>query len=233
MPSPAASELTDAPQSSIARRLTWAFWILYALSAVVSVVAPEGRIFLGSLGMAVYWLLVLFFRSSLQKMAIRIRSLRFRFFVIGIVSSDVVMENLAINFKGDLHPNLVINTFLWLGSCLGLLTAWWIMARRYRFTPHQVFFVTGLLGVLMERNEMIPKLLIAGQWGVALLAAPLIVVVYGAAVAPAFLLSGGPPGAEVRQPGLGAIAAALMLAAAMFYGVGTLWITVFRPLFVS
>ena len=210
------------------------FWVVYAFSALVTLLAPGGRIFLGSLGMALYWLVLLVFRSPLKKGLSRVvGSFPLRFFAIGLISADVIMENLAINFKGDLDPNLIVNTFLWLGSCIGLLTGWWVVARFYRFTPYQVFFITGLTGVLVEHNAMFLRLLVGGKWGIALLSAPIIVVVYGAAVAPAFLLAGDPPETKLRKPSMAGFAVALLLPGVLFYGVGALWIALLHPLVAS
>jgi hypothetical protein len=225
-----AAANVDTGRGRITQYSFRAFWILYVLAGVVCMLSPEGRIFLGSLGMAVYWFLVVRFRDPLRKPISRmIPSFNLRFFVIGIVSSDLIMENLAINFKGDLHHNLFLNSLMWLGSYIGSIVGWWVIARTFRFTPYQVFFLAGLLGVIIEQNWMIPKLLAAGSWAIALLCAPIILVVYGAAVAPAFLLAGDPPRTPARKPGIASFAIALLLPALLFYCLGGLWIAVLRP----
>jgi hypothetical protein len=227
----AAQASMEPSPGRLARYLTRACWVIYAAAAAVCILAPEGRIFLGSLGMGVYWLLIVRFRYPLQRLADRaIRSHSLRFFAIGILSSDVVMENLAINFKGDLQSNLLLNSLLWLGAYLGSIAGWWFVARIFRLSPNQVFFIAGLLGVIIEQNWMIPKLLVSGQWGVALLSTPIVLVVYGAAVAPAFLLAGNPPNGGGRKAGVVGFAVALVLPALLFYALGALWIALLRPI---
>ncbi len=75
---------------------------------------------------------------------------------------------------------------------------------------------------------MVPKLLLGGQWPIAFLAAPILLVVYSAAVAPAFLITGDHP-AAFRKPGVVAVAMAFLLPALLFYAVGQIWIAFFRP----
>ncbi len=217
----------DVRPGSFSRHFISVFWVFYAFAAIVCVVAPEGRIFLGSIGMAVYWLVLLKFRQPMQRLAGSIRPTILRFFVIGIVSSDLIMENLAINFKGDLQSNLLLNSLLWLGAYLGSICGWWLVARVFRFTPYQAFFTAGLLGMIIEQNWMIPKLLAAGQWAIALIAAPVILVVYGAAVAPAFLLAD--LDRSGRKPGIVGFSAALVLPGLMFYAGGAVWIALLKP----
>lgn len=211
-------------------RLTTIFWVWYILAAATCLAFPPGRVFVGAIGMSIFWGLLLKFHKPLEGVVSRIPiSSVARFLLVGIFSADVIMENLAINFHGDLHPNLALNSLLWLGAYVAWLTAWWVVSRFYWFEPNQVFFIAGVMGVLVEQNWLIPKLLASGQWFSAIVSAPILVAVYGGAVAPAFLLARPIPPSSHRRPGIVGFFVALFLPLLAFYAGGALWLAIARP----
>ena len=214
---------------SLGSRLATMFWVWYCLAAAMCLAFPQGRVFTGAIGMSIFWGLLLKFHKTLQERVERIPGpLGVRFLVVGILTTDVVMENLAINFHGDLHPNLALNSLLWLGGCLAWLAGWWIVSRFYWFEASEVFFIAGIMGMLVEQNGMVAKLLVSGQWFPAIVSATILVPVYGGAVAPTFLLLRRVPSESMRRPGIVGFFVALFLPMGTFYAGGALWIAVAR-----
>ena len=206
-----------------------AFWAWYCAVVIICILSPDGRIFWGTIAMGGVWLLTVRYAANLRLLIARILpSPHARFWLIGILYSAVFMENLAINFRGDLHPNLAINSFLWLGAYLGWLGSWLFVQRKYAISWRQVFFLGGLMGVLIEQNGMIPRLVLSGQWFPAILSIPLIFVLYGAAIAPAFLLAEPVPPQGARQTQKKHLLIALTLTSLSFIGIGFLWIKAFQ-----
>jgi hypothetical protein len=145
------------------------------------------------------------------------------YFGLGLLYTVVVGENLGIGFRGDIHPNLAVNSLLWVGSYLGLLVGWWILARRYLWTPWQVYWLSGLIGLAIEQNYLIPRMLVRGEVIEAFLLAPFIHAVYGSIMAPLFAILGPYLPVHDRRPGIGAKLLALLLPSALFF-LGGLWI---------
>ncbi|HEY3857838.1 MAG TPA: hypothetical protein VGO67_25925 [Verrucomicrobiae bacterium] len=85
------------------------------------------------------------------------------------------------------HPQLIPDLLLSIGVYAAWWLTWWLALRFYRFTTRQVFFTTGLYGVLIEQQG---KIFIAGLQtmpkGAVLWL--FIFVVYGSTMALAFFL---------------------------------------------
>lgn len=85
------------------------------------------------------------------------------------------------------HPQLVPNLILAFGFYMAWWLTWWLMLRRYHFTAKEIFFTTGLYGVLIEQNG---KIFLAGlstfPLGIALWL--FVVIAYGSTMALAFYL---------------------------------------------
>jgi len=174
--------------------------------------------------LAIVWWLIVVFRGPLQSAVRKVHLPTWvKYFLLGLFFTDVVMENLAVSFHGDLNPNIFLNSFLWIGAYLGVLLGWWLVARWYRVTPSQVFFLYGISGVIAEQNLMVPKMLFHGQIPTALLTIPLLIVVYGTAVAPVFvILEDELPRPERRLNLIGGVIAAL-LPMGLFYALAYPW----------
>jgi hypothetical protein len=179
---------------------------------------------LGPVSLCLVWWLVLFFCEPLQRFAAWLHlPLFFKFLLIGLFFNDVVMENLAVSFEGDLHPNLFVNCFLWLGPYAGVLVGWWLLARFYSLSPWLVFLLYGIKGVLIEQDFLVAKLLLAKQFLAIGVFIPIVAVVYGASVAPVFVaLEKELPRPPRRLGVLGAILA-IGLPAVLFYGFAFVW----------
>jgi hypothetical protein len=94
------------PSSS---RMAWvlfvAFWVWYAASGVVFLRGPGGFDSIWPLSLSLIWWLVLLFRAELQAWGRAVPlPIWLKFLIVGLFFSDVVMGNLAVSFKGDLHP---------------------------------------------------------------------------------------------------------------------------------
>jgi len=206
------------------------FWAWFILTSVLCVAVPQGRVFLGAITLGYFWLAMVYFREPLTRFVARWPLTEpQRFITVGLICSNLLMENFAVNFKGDLDPNLLKNMFWWLGMCLAWVTGWWILSRYRSYTPHQVFFIAGLMGLCIEKDWMAARLLMTGQWFPLLTAAPILVATYGFAVAPAFLIL-PEDGVPQRQPaGRGAAAFAFVMNFVFVYAGSAVWLGFLRP----
>jgi hypothetical protein len=206
------------------------FWAWFVLTSILSAVVPQGRIFLGAIALGYFWLAMVYFRDPLRRFVARWPlTERQRFFIIGLICSNLLMENFAVNFKGDLDPNLLKNMFWWLGMCLAWVTGWWILSQYHSYTPNQVFFIAGLMGLCIEQNWMAPRLLLTGQWFPLLASAPILVATYGFAVAPPFLISPGEGALSRRPAGKGAVVFAFVMNFVFAYAGSAVWLGWVRP----
>ncbi len=200
------------------------FWLWYVISAIAFLRGPDWLSAFGPISLSLIWWAVLWFRKTLQQWS-RALSLPvwLKFLLIGLVFSDVIMENLAISFKGDLHPNLFWNSVLWLGAYAGVLLGWWLMAHFYALTPWQVFFIYGLKGVIVEQDFMVPLMIWKKQLLMAFLVIPYLMVVYAAAVAPVFVLLQDELPKPQRRLGWIGMALAILLPMVLFYAGAFIW----------
>ena len=201
--------------------LVRAFWLWYGVAAALNLVIPQGRVFAGAVALGLIWIAVKRFSRVIRGwlMGFSLPSMAL-FLIVGIFFSAILMENLAINFQGDLNRNLALNTFLWLGTCLAWLLGWWLLSLMYRYTPNEVFFISGLMGVMVEQHWLVPRLIASGQWFPVMAAAPIVVPVYGVAMAPAFLLTGRGETSPIPRPGWLGYLVAFVTSFTAFY-VGT------------
>jgi len=216
----------------MARVLFVAFWVWYAASGVVFLRGPGGFDSIWPLSLSLIWWLVLLFRAELQAWGRAVPlPIWLKFLIVGLFFSDVVMGNLAVSFKGDLHPNLALSSFLWLGAYGGVVLAWWLLAHLYPFTPWQVFFIYGFKGVIIEQDFMLSTMLWKGDWFSALVAAPFLVVVYGSAVAPMFVILQKELPNPGRRVGWMAIGLSIVVTMAGFYAGAFVWFRLVEVLF--
>lgn len=170
------------------KALKKAFWIWYIFAALAALSTQNGFRYLAPISISVIWLLIVKYRSQLNeffgKWPIRPP---FKVFILVFCFNAFVMENLAVSFKGDLHPNLFINTFLWFGGYAGLAFSWALAMRFLPLGMGQAFFIAGTKGILIEQDFLLFKLLSKGNLLPFLIGAPIIFVVYGAPVSAAFL----------------------------------------------
>jgi hypothetical protein len=200
------------------------FWSWYVVACVFYMTRFKTFSAIWPWTMAIVWVLVLAFREPLQNLNRRIHIPVFaKFLIWGLIFTDIIMENLAVSFKGDLHPNLFLNSLLWVGAYAGVIVAWWILSRLFTFTPWQVLFLYGIKGVIIEQNYMVPKMLVSGDFRSMLLCIPLLTVVYGASVAPVFVILGNELPQDRRKPGILAAILAIIIPWAFFYAGFFAW----------
>jgi hypothetical protein len=201
-----------------------AFWLYFALAAGWFVRAMDTWEAIWPVSLFLVWWLVLAFRDPLQRLAAKIRLPLFaKFLLFGLFFNDVVMENLAVSFHGDLHPNLFFNCVLWLGAYAGVLVGWWVLSRFYWYGFYLVFFLYGMKGVIVEQDFMVAKLILSEQFGAAVMAIPILVVVYGASVAPVYVVLEKELPRPERPVGPLAWLLGIMVPGLMFYAGAFVW----------
>jgi len=124
----------------------------------------------------------------------------------------------------DIHPNLLLNAVFWFGAFGGILLAWYALRIFYAFESAHVFLFSGLVGVLVEQNHLVPKTLLSGDPVGAVLLAFFVLPVYGTIFASPWLImpvDEMPRGA--RQPGLGAVLLFVAAPALSFYVGAFAW----------
>jgi hypothetical protein len=143
------------------------------------------------------------------------------YLLASVAYAAFIGQPLALLGHGDLVPNLLLNSFLWIGSFAGVFVAWRLLLQRYRFTTSTIVACAGLLGWI-EPGLVLVRLALAGAWQV-LVVAPVLHAAYAALVAPAVAAYRERFGAAARPPTPAAMALAVLLPAAGFY-LGMLWI---------
>jgi hypothetical protein len=206
------------------RLLIIAFWAWWAVSAIFMMRGPDKWRSLPPIFLGLVWAAAWYWRKPLGTAVRAVKApLWLKFFLLGISFFDIIMESFAVSFQGDLNRNIVLSNFLWLGSAIGIIGAWWIVAHLYAFTPWQVFFLYGLKGTLIEQDYLVPLLFWKGQWATGLILIPFLIVVYGSAIAPVFALLERALPKDRRIPGGLAVVTAILLPAILFYGGAFLW----------
>jgi hypothetical protein len=208
---------------TLRRQAFWIiFWVWYGISAVVFLWHfPNGY---WQVSLAGIWWLVVLFREQLRSVVQKVHLAAWaKYFLLGLFFTDVVMETLAVSFQGDLNPDIYLNAFLWIGAYLGMLLGWWLVAHWYKFKSIHVFFLLGISGIIIEQNFMVPKMLIHGQVLTALLTMPLLIVVYGTAIAPVFLILKGELPEPPRRLNFIGGAIAVFLPIALFFLAAYPW----------
>jgi hypothetical protein len=208
------------------------FWVWYVVAVVMFLWNGKSLdgicpVLLGP----IFWIAFLL-RKRLQNLSRRIQlPFTLKFFIVGILFFDVIMESFAVSFKGDLNPNIVLSDILWMGSCLGVLLAWWLLCHIYEFTPWQVFFLYGLKGAIVEQDYMVPLMILKGQWVMAFMLIPFLLVVYAVAVAPVFFILEPELPRTGRKPGLWAAFLGIFLSTVLFFGGASVWFKLMEYLF--
>lgn len=152
------------------------------------------------------------------------------FLFVGTVLSAFVAEPLAVLGQGDLHPNLLVNGFLWIGCFAGIYLAWWWLLPRWRWSPFTVFLLCGAVA-LFDDSLVLWRLLLADDVSSLLLTLPVLHAVYACMTAPVVLAYRTVLAEKSESPGPLGIAAAA-LAPGLLFRVGSLWI-LFGRLFLQ
>jgi hypothetical protein len=144
------------------------------------------------------------------------------FIMVGVAYSAFIGEPLAILGRGDLHPNLLLNSFLWIGSFTGVYLAWLWLLRRYRWHALNVFMLCGAVA-LFDHSLMLWKLMGALDAIGFLLIAPVLHAVYASMIAPVVIAYREALVRKPDRPGIGGQARAAVLPGVLFW-IGGLWI---------
>lgn len=153
-----------------------------------------------------------------------IRPTPLHFAMVAVAWSAFVAMPIATLLRGDLHPNLLVNSALWLGGCLALAAVWTWLLRRYRWSLARLWFVTGLL-CLMEPGHVLIRAAMHGEWGGVFVLFPVLHTTHACLVLPvanAYRTTLARP--STQEPGLaGGIVAWLAAGLAFLLGTG-LWL---------
>ena len=142
--------------------------------------------------------------------------------LIGTVYTAFVAEPLVLLTRGDLHPNLLVNGFLWIGSYAGAYLAWAWLLTRGRWHPVALFFLCGTLA-LFDHSLALWKMAYAGAMRDLLVFAAVLHLTYASMIAPVVI--GYRTALEKRNtaPNIGIGIAAVLLPGVLFR-LGSLWI---------
>lgn len=144
------------------------------------------------------------------------------FVAVGVAYSVFIGEPLAVLGHGDLHPDLLLNSFLWLGSYAGVYLAWLWLLRRWRWPALNLFLACGAIA-LFEQSMLLWRLVIEGDVASFLLFLPVVHAVYASMIAPVAIAYREALATSTDTPRAAGHAWAL-LAPGVLFRIGSLWI---------
>lgn len=180
---------------ALARTLPRIGLVISALIPVLGLLASRNATLL----IYTLFVLALFNRKRLSEGFHRVRLKAAVKFIIAVLLSGWLTECFA--WLGSylthtaspalLHPQLIPDLILALGFYGGWALAWLLVLRRWRFSLLQVFFTTGLLGIVVEQNGVVIVEIIANLANPLLVAllALYVIGVYGATMGLPYLLA--------------------------------------------
>ncbi len=148
---------------------------------------------------------------------------RAHFFLVGLIWSALVAMPLATLLRGDLHPNLIVNSALWLGGCGALVGAWMWLVSRWRWPALPLYFVAGAIA-LAEPGFVVVRSAQQGAWSGLLVLLPVLHATHACLVAPvanayreAFSDAARPATGNTFAIGIVAACAAFLLGSAAWF----------------
>lgn len=150
------------------------------------------------------------------------------FLLIGVVYSAFVAEPLVVFGHGDLHPDLLLNGMLWLGSFAGIYLAWAWLLRRHRWHPVRLFALCGVVA-LFDQSLVLWKFLGAFDLADFLLFAPVLHAIYASMTAPVVIAYAPALEKRASAPGVPGHALAVAIPGTLFW-LGVLWTALGRML---
>jgi len=144
------------------------------------------------------------------------------FLLVGVAYSAFIGQPLAVLGRGDLHPNLVLNGVLWIGSFAGVYLAWLWLLPRYRWSSAAIFALSGLLA-LFDHSLALWRMLANRDVVGLLVLAPVLHAVYAGLTAPVLLAYRERLSRNSAQPGLVGVVAGTLLPGLLFR-LGSVWI---------
>lgn len=242
--------MTTQPQSTSADnavrpRRRWrrwgmaCFWLLF-VAAALGLLTDEERadrlssmpivvqLLVSPLMLMVLWFALRRFREPIHRALRRLPLPGWAiFFLTGALVGIGLAANWSISFNlngTDLHPDLWINTLLYLGIYGGVMLGWYLLKHVYAFDARHVFWIGGSVFALFEQNYVFPLMLISGNVLFAALLYPYLVVSYGVPFAVPFLMTPAEqlPRGQRRLRWGGALLGAL-LSLLLFNLCGAIW----------
>lgn len=164
---------------------------------------------------------LLMWKPGLVRPRGRARPTPMHFATVGVLWSALVAMPFATLLRGDLHPNLVVNSLLWLGGCGALVGAWTWLLRRYRWSMMRLWMVTGMLA-LTEPGHVLIRAASHGEWSGVFVLFPVLHAVHACLVLPiANAYRDSLATATAREPRLaGSVVAWLVAGLAFLVGNG-------------
>ena len=102
------------------------------------------------------------------------------FVTVGVLWTSYAAQSFAVMMRGDLDPDLLTNSFLWIGpNLLYMVPLWWLGAS-HDVSRARIAALAGLPGTVIENDFAVPAMLAAGKGGPALVLALNVHAVYAA-----------------------------------------------------
>lgn len=148
------------------------------------------------------------------------------FLLVGVAYSAFIAEPLVVFGHGDLHPDLLLNGLLWIGSFAGIYLAWAWLLRRYRWRSTSLFVLCGFVA-LFDQSLVLWKFL--GRFDVIdfLLFAPVLHAIYASMTAPVVIAYAASLEKRAAAPDVPGYACAAAIPGILFW-LGVLWTAVGR-----
>lgn len=143
------------------------------------------------------------------------------FVLVGVVYSAFVAEPLVVFGHGDLHPDLLLNGLLWLGSFTGIYLAWAWLLRRHRWRAVSLFALCGIVA-LFDQSLVLWQFLATFDVVDFLLFAPVLHAIYASMSAPVVIAYAASLERRTAPPGLPGYASAGVIPGLLFW-LGVLW----------
>lgn len=150
------------------------------------------------------------------------------FLAVGVLWTCYVAENLAVMMRGDLDPDLGVNSFLWIGpNILYMVPLWWLAAG-HSMSRTRVAALAGLPGVVIENDFALPAMLAAGQGGPFLILALNVHAVYAAMFAVPVIVAMAARREPPQEPAPGWKQLAALVAMPIGLYAGSFWVDFWR-----
>ena len=150
------------------------------------------------------------------------------FIAVGILWTSYVAQNFAVMMRGDLDPDLLVNSFLWIGPNLLYMVPLWWLAAGHAMSATRVVAMAGLPGMVIENDFALPAMLAAGQGAPALVLALNVHAVYAALFAVPVIVAMAarrdPP--QYGAPGWKQLAALVAMPIGLY--AGSFWVDFWR-----
>jgi hypothetical protein len=150
------------------------------------------------------------------------------FVAVGVLWTSYAAENFAVMMRGDLDPDLWINSFLWIGPNLLYMVPLWWLAAGHAISPARIAALAGLPGIVIENDSALPALLAAGKGGSALILALNVHAVYAAMFAVPTIVAMAARRDSLQDPAPGWKQVAALVAMPIGLYAGRFWVDFWR-----